>query len=119
MGRAAKLKAARKQMRKDPEFQKAVRKERNKIINGSMNLICNNFLRDNASIACLVLHDKFKFGAGRMETFLQGWAEVVTHYNTEYEQSTDDTAGFAMDVVKHNTGFDVGGWLDAHGFTGD
>lgn len=119
MGRAAKLKAARKELRKDPAFQKAVKMERNKVINGSMATICNNFIRDNAAIACLVLHDKFQFGAGRMEKFLNGWAEVVKHYNTEYEQSTDDTAGFAIDVVKHNTGFDVKEWLDANGFTGD
>lgn len=106
MGRAAKLKAQRKERRADPEYQKQLMKESKARIRKGFSAYEKEFVGRNVYAILSVLVVEFGFGKKRLEKFMNAYAKTVNGLCDYFEYSVDEIMPECEKIVKA-TGFDI------------
>lgn len=111
MGRAAKLKAARKEMRQTSEYKDLLRTETRRLVERGFSGYQREFVCRNIYAILAVLVVDFGFGAKRLERFVQQYEKTINGLIDRYEYNIDDIMPECEKIVRA-TGFnlDSGFW---------
>ena len=106
MGRAARLKAQRKQLRQDPEYQRQLNRQAKAIINRGFSNYEREFVGRNIYAILSVLVVGFGFGKKRLEKFVSMYEQTINGLCDYFDYTVDDIMPECEKIVKA-TGFDL------------